>query len=139
MAVDHLALLHRLVEEVYNAGNLAVAEALYAPTVLVNDQPYTVDELVAAMRQVRTTLPDLQVTVEVLGLAGDLLAVAWTIQRTAGETAGSERESQWTSGWTGLRLLRVVEGKIMEVWLNAAARQQLEDLDLSHPRNLPLG
>ena len=139
MSVDHLALLHRLVEELYNEGNVAAAEALYAPTVLVNGEAYTVAELVAAMRQVRTTLPDLQVTVEVLGMSGDLLVVAWTIQRTAGEAAGSGRAPQRRGGWTGLRLLRVVEDRIVEVWLNGAAHQRLEDLDRYYLRDLPLG
>ena len=59
MAADetHTAILRRLVEEIYNRGNLAEAEALYAPTVLLNDQVFSITELKAAIHELRTVLP----------------------------------------------------------------------------------
>ena len=132
MAADetHTAILRRLVEEIYNRGNLAEDEALYAPTVLLNDQVFSITELKAAIHELRTVLPGFRVTLTAASSIGDLVEVHWTIHRSVSELPGGGGTSKPQGRWTGLRLFRIVDGKIVEVWYNRAAFEHLEAIGL---------
>jgi hypothetical protein len=126
----HTAIIHRLVEEVYNQGNLAVAEDIYAPTILLNDQVFSITELKAAIEELRTVLPDFRITLTAPYVVRDLVEAQWTIHGSVSELQRGGETSREQASWTGLRLFRIVDGKIVEVWCNRAAIDHLEAIGL---------
>ncbi len=135
--VDHTVLIQRLVTELYNQRNLAAAEALFAPTIQLNGQLFSVVELQEAIAALPTLLPGFHVTLDVMNAAEDWVVTHWTIHRTATEPRHGMDASTEPASWTGLRLFRFADDKIAEVWCNAAARHRLEDLELRPQWGLP--
>jgi hypothetical protein len=125
-----MALIQRLVAEGYNRGDPTVVEALYAPIVALNDQPFSVAELKAAVTLLPTVIRGFHVTVEPLLTAGKFIAVSWTIHRRVAAGDADSVGAAPAPSWTGRRLFHIVEGKIVAEWFNRAADQQLQELDM---------
>jgi steroid delta-isomerase-like uncharacterized protein len=81
MATDNIAVARRLIEEVWNKGNLGVIDQLVADG-FVGHQPFVgeVRGLAAFRSQVemyRRAFPDVHMTIEDIGTAGDRVFVRW--------------------------------------------------------------
>ena len=122
----HIQLIHQLVAEVFNGGNLALTEALYASTVRINGELFSAADLQDAQMLLHTVRPGREVTIEPVSVLDDLVLTSWTVHRTNIDPRDGADRAARSSSWTGLRLFRIVEGRITEVWFNAAARQHLE-------------
>ncbi|HEX2713926.1 MAG TPA: ester cyclase [Candidatus Acidoferrales bacterium] len=123
MSAENKALVRRWVEEMWNKGNLAVAEELFAPTYVAHD-PSTPDlgrgperEKKAATLY-RTAFPDLRLTIDDLIAEGETVVTRWTARGThKGELRGiSPTGKPFTV--TGISILRVSGGKTTEAWTN---------------------
>lgn len=124
-AEDNGALVRRSIEQIWNRGDLAVADDLFAPEYVLHPL-YRVDEAgqsgpLGVRQRVavwRAALRDLRITIEELVAAGDKVVTRWS-------GSGTDSEDHWwgtpASGkvvtWTAVLISRVADGKIAEEWL----------------------
>lgn len=133
---DRTALIECLVAEVYNQGNLAAIQELFTPTVLVDGYATTIEEFSDSIHCLRQMFPDLRVTLDTFCEVGELVAVHWTAQHY-GPSMPANRQHDRPGGRTDLRLFRIVHGRIVEVWYNWTALEQLEAQGVLHLAKLP--
>ena len=115
------AVVHRYVEEGYNAGNMAVIDELFA-TDFVNHDPSapTVRDL-EGMKQLilaqHAAFADLRTTIEDLVADGDKVVKRFIVRGThTGDFNGIPATGkQFTL--EGIDILRLVNGKIQEIWI----------------------
>ena len=132
-AEENKAIVRRVIEELWNKGNLAVIDELYAAD-FVRDDPATPgvpggpdsEKQVATMY--RSAFPDLRLTIEGMIAEGDQVALRWTSTGThRGDLQGlaPTGKSIQTSGIT---ILRFANGKVVEEcarWDTLGLMQQL--------------
>ncbi len=131
---ENKAIARRLYEEVWNKGNVVAVDELIAPNpVLHFEYPTNVlvpaemqlshEEFKQVVSQFRTTFPDLHYTVELQVAEGDLVVTRATARGThAGEYRGLTYKGIPPTGkqvtWTGIDIVRIADGKIVEHWSN---------------------
>jgi predicted ester cyclase len=82
---DNEALVRRLTDEVWNRGDLAGLEALYAP----DRMGRTLPELAATVSSLRAALPDLHLNIDESIAEEDKVVTRWTVRGThLGRLAG---------------------------------------------------
>lgn len=120
-AEENKALVRRLVEEVFNKRNLAVADELLTSESLNHDDPHEVgrvgaEPLKGAVQMLAAAFPDFHMTIEDLVAEGDKVVARVT-------TGGTHQGAFMGIAPTGKRftqhqmhLLRVVDGKVAEHW-----------------------
>jgi predicted ester cyclase len=141
---ENKAIARRLYEEALNTGELAVVDELVAPGIVLHyDYPADVPgplETVSGLEvikhfvsHVRTTFPDYHFTVELQIAEGDLVV-------TRGTARGTYRGRYWDSTWQGTlptgtqvswtetAIDRIVDGKIVENWINEDALGRLQQM-----------
>ena len=127
-AVENKALARRFVEEVWNKGNMAVADELFASDFddhrLLPGLPPGAEGYKQNILQLRKAFPDLHVTVEDLIAEGDKVVTRATVHGThTGELMARmgkvipPTSKQVT--WTGITIARVVAGKATDFWVEA--------------------
>ena len=121
-AEKNKAIVRRYTEEVWNQGNLAVVDEIFAAD-FVGHQPGSPDihgpeslKQFVAMR--RTAWPDLKFTVEDQIAEGDKVATRWTWSGThEGDLMGIPPTGLQATA-TGIGIHRIAGGKIVEQWVN---------------------
>ena len=125
MSTSVKELVRRYREELWNEGNLKVADEIIATdcryhiydplTTVLGTGP---ERAMKAVVQFRSAFPDLHVTIEDLFAEGDRAMVRWTFQGThTGELFGVA-PSRMKITIAGMDMYRVVDGKIQEYWVN---------------------
>jgi predicted ester cyclase len=108
----------RFIEEVWNGGNQTVAESLLDPA-LVNHDPdgQTTDyaQFLAFIRKTRSALPDIRFTIDDMIAEDDKVATRVTIQATQ-RGASADSGAGQTAAWSGIGIIRVEGGRIVEQW-----------------------
>lgn len=127
---DNQAIVRRAFEEIWNAGNLDLADDLYAPNHCNNDPvfpsvvpgPEGISTTVAVFR---AAFPDLQFTIEDLFAVEDRVVSRWTAQGThaadlkgIGPIIAGVPATQKHVTVKGMSIARVEDGKIQESWNN---------------------
>jgi steroid delta-isomerase-like uncharacterized protein len=117
------ALIRRWVEDGWNAGDLAVVDAIYAPDVVQHDpsSPAPVTSSAALKGYVsgfRTAFPDLHFTIDDLLAEGDKVLWRFTSQATHTGPLMNIPPTGKRATVTGMVLFRVTNDKIAEVWVN---------------------
>ena len=131
---DNKALVRRAFEEVFNKGNVAAVDRLFAPNFVVHlDYPTNVpvpaeyqqslEDLKQFISQFRTTFPDFHETVELQVVEGDMVVTRLTARGThTGEYRGLTYKGIPPTGkqvtWTETQIFRIADGKIAEQWSN---------------------
>jgi predicted ester cyclase len=141
---DNKAIARRLYEEALNTGNIAVVDELVAPNIVLHydypaDLPGLADTQLGLeaikhfVSHVRTTFPDYHFTVEFQVAEGDLVV-------TRGTARGTHQGEYWDSTfgdippttkqvtWTETVIDRIVDGKIVENWINEDALGRLQQI-----------
>ncbi len=129
---EHKALVRRFVDEVWNRGNLAVADELLSPA-----EAGPVKERVI---QVRTEVPDVEITIEEIVAEGDLVVTFETVRghhrpaparssAAASDSAGHTRSSTRPIAMARAVFYRVAAGKLTVV------RRLGDNRDLFPPRH----
>src|ERR1051326_863896 len=141
---DNKAIARRLYEEALNMGNVAEVDELVSPNIVLhydypadNSGPAQPQSGLEAIKyfvsQVRTTFPDYHFTVEFQVAEGDLVM-------THGTARGTHQGRYWGSTWqdipptakqvtwTETAIDRIVDGKIVENWINEDALGRLQQL-----------
>ena len=118
---ENKALARRVIEEMFNKGNLDVADELIAPDYVDHDPAMPEDvrgpegfkEYVSAYR---SAFSDLHVEIEEQLAEGDLVATRWTGTGTHdGELAGIPPTGNRVT-LPGMEIVRISGGKLVEGW-----------------------
>ena len=135
MVEQRKADIKRVVEEVYNKGNLDVMDEFQATNVVSHRRPPFPDiEGLEAVKQTirdfRSAFPDLQLTIDEIIVEGDRAALRWTLRGT--HTGKSSVMPVPPTGKqvtvVGCTIERWVGGKMVEQWMysdNLGMMQQL--------------
>ncbi len=115
------ATYRRMIDEVFNRGNLDVADEVTAPDIIDHSgmpgRPPGPEGVKWAAQMFRAAFPDLQVTVEDQVAEGDLLVNRFTVRGThQGEFAGVPATGK-TATVSGIDCLRIRDGKAAEHWM----------------------
>ena len=118
MAGENKAVVRRVIEEIVNGGNLALADTLVAPNYIYHGPgglefrgPEGFRQLVSVYR---TAFPDLRLTIDDIIAEDDKVVVRWTGRGThRGDLAGIAPTGRSTTV-TGMIISRLAEGKVVE-------------------------
>jgi steroid delta-isomerase-like uncharacterized protein len=133
MSEGNKNILRRLIEEVWNKGNLPVADELLAPT-YVNHEPSTPDvgrgpesEKKRATLY-RTAFPDFRLTIEDLTAEGEIVTARWSCRGThKGDLSGIAPTGKQFN-ISGISIARFAGGKMVEGWVNWDALGLMQQL-----------
>lgn len=125
MSEENRQLLHRWFEEVWNRGRAEAIDALFADDGIAHG---LADETGAPLRgpaafrefhrKFRGAFPDIVVTIEDTVAEGDLVAARCTVQAVhTGDDLGLPA-TQRPMQITGMSIVRIRDGKIVEAWNN---------------------
>jgi steroid delta-isomerase-like uncharacterized protein len=130
---NNKAIARLLTEEVFNRGNLAVADKIIAPD-FVHHDPNTKEfrsgpeGFKRFWAGYRAAFPDLHITIEQQIAEGDLVVDRWTGTGThQAELMGIAATGMQVT-LSGISIHRIVGGKITETWNNYDALSLLEQL-----------
>ncbi len=133
---DNKAVVRREFEEMLNqGGNLDAAAEIYAPNYVAHAATYGDIEGIEGAKQsaaaYRQTFPDLRTTIEDMVAEGDKVVVRY---RGSGTHEGATEAFGPPTGKrmeiTGITILRLSEGKIVEVWTNFDALGMMQQLGM---------
>jgi predicted ester cyclase len=131
MSEQNKTLARRWFEDLFSRGNLDVAnEILSAEFVdhLTHEDERGLEELKLYVSIYRTAFPDIQDAVEDIVAEGDKVVVRWTSGGIhQGEFMGVAPTGRHVT-FTGMRLFRIAENKIVESWVNIDERGLQEQL-----------
>ena len=119
-AEDNKAVIRRLIEEVYNQGNLDVVDELVAADIFnhpaVPEHQHGIDGFKHVMEWVRTFSSDVHYDIDAIIAEGDKVAVRMT---QSGTQTGPIRDLPPTDKRFSVDYVhwfRLAEGKIVEMW-----------------------
>ncbi|MEX2165686.1 MAG: ester cyclase [Methyloceanibacter sp.] len=140
MLAENKQIGQRVLVELWGEGKLQVADELYAPDYIdhVGRGPEA-SRVVgpAGIKQAvtlfRTAFPDLRYTVEAQIAEGELVLSRFSASGTQTGTFLGASPSGRSVSYTGMDLNRIVQGKIVESWVNYDALALLQQLGLVPP------
>ena len=119
MSEQNKELVRRVVEEIYNKGNLAAADELSASDLVIHLTSQEIrgrdgaKQYVAALR---AAFPDLHITIEDQIAEGDRVVTRWTVRGThAGEFHGISPTGKQVQV-AGTDIDRIADGEVVECW-----------------------
>jgi predicted SnoaL-like aldol condensation-catalyzing enzyme len=121
MAERNVAVVRRAVERIWNGGDLAAADSLFAPAYvnhggLIPDLVCGPEAIKISVALYRTAFPGLSIAIDSLVADGDSVELRWTAHGTSRDlplSAGLGSQSETLSGTTRSRLS---DGQIVESW-----------------------
>jgi len=135
-AEENKAIFRRFIEEVWNQGNLTVADELFAPDAFTPSAPQLPPgpEGVKTIATLwRTAFPDFQMTIEDLIAEEDKVAARFTERGThQGEFMGIAPTGRQMSV-TEIGILRMVDGKVTESWYEVDMLSLMQQLGVIPP------
>lgn len=111
------AIVQRLVDEVWNKGDLSLIEDLFVERCKVNGRYVTLEGLKERDARARESFPDAEYNVDDLIAAGDKVIIRW-------QARGAHKGTLWgiipPTGknviWRGMHIFHFENGKISEMW-----------------------
>ncbi len=134
-AEENKAIARRADEELFDRGNLDVADELFAPNFVYHDPasgedwrgPESVKQYATMLR---AAFPDLRYTVEDQIAEGDKVATRYTASGThRGELMGIAPTGNRVE-ITGISITRIEDGKIEEIWENYDTLGMMQQLGI---------
>jgi steroid delta-isomerase-like uncharacterized protein len=134
LSAENEALAQRFHMDIFQAGNLAVADEILAPDFAMHSPgapseltygPEGIKRFATAMR---TAFPDLQTTHEDTIAQGDKVVIRWTLSGThTGPWLGIPPTGR-SFGVSGIDIFRILDGKLAELWQEADTLGFLQQL-----------
>jgi len=133
MNAENESVVRRFFEELWNAGDLALADDIVAPQHVhhvgddVRHGPEGVRQMASSLRE---AFPDLHFTLEDVLSDADRVAVRWTATGTQTGAFFDLDPTGRHARWTGMDMVRLHDGQLVELWANAdgaALWEQLTD------------
>ena len=136
MSEQNKAIVRRLFEELWNKGNLSVADQLFSPNYAHHD-PSTPDvgrgpesEKKRATLY-RTAFPDLQLTIEDIIAEGETVMARWSCRGThKGDLSGIAPTGKQVT-ISGVTIARLTNGKLAEGYVNWDALGLMQQLGVA--------
>ncbi len=126
-------IMRRMIEEVWNQGNMATAEELFAPDHTSPSAPQLPpgsDGVKMLVQMFRAAMPDYQMSIDLL-VADENQVVGRFTQ--SGTHSGGDLMGMKPSGrkatWTEIGVLRIVDGKIAESWYEVDMLSMMQQLN----------
>jgi steroid delta-isomerase-like uncharacterized protein len=118
MSEENKAIVRRIVQEIWNAGNLDLADELvsadYVDNVAGSGSPVGPEGFKDAVNGVRAAFPDFTITINDMISEGDKVALVWTFIGThKGELMGIAPTEKLIE-FDGIYLYRFKDGKLVE-------------------------
>ena len=115
------ALVRRFYEEVWNEGDVEVAEEVFAPDYVRHDlRPTRAAPGGAGMAAIaaafRAAFPDLRMDVDLILSDGDLVAARWTSAGTFSGRWGDVSPTGVRAAFSGVNIFRIHDGRVVELW-----------------------
>ena len=115
------ALVRRFYDEVWNEGNVDVAEELFAPDYVRHDlRPTRAAPGGAGMAAIavafRGAFPDLRMDVDLILSDGGLVAARWTSTGTFSGQWGDVAPTRVRATFSGVNIFRIRDGRVVELW-----------------------
>lgn len=127
------AMVRLICDEVFNQGNLAVAEEVFAANYVEHfpGLPSGLDGFKHFLTMLRAAFPDLHVTLEDLIGEGDQVVWRWTMHGThQGELFRLPATGKQAT-WTEIQIGRFAGGKLVEHWMSFDRLDLLQQLGLA--------
>ena len=135
-AEDNKAVIRRFLKDIFEGGNLELADELFAPNYVLHD-PVVPEEVRGpeGMRRYvsmyRSAYPDTHFTIEDQISEGDRVVTRWTGQGTQqGELMGIAPTGNQVT-LAGIEFDRVSDGKMQETWVNYDALGMMQQLGVA--------
>jgi steroid delta-isomerase-like uncharacterized protein len=135
MSENNKAIVRRLVEEVWNKGNLSVADELFAPNYEHHDASTLDFGRGPESEKKRATLyraafPDLRLTIEEIIAEGEIVMTRWSCRGThKGDLSGIAPTGKQFN-ISGVTIARLANGKLAEGWVNWDALGLMQQLGI---------
>ena len=118
---DKAAVVRRVVEAIWNRGELAVADELFAPDYvnhqgLIPDLVRGPDAIKLSVALYRAAFPTLHITIEEVTADGEMVVLHWTAWRTAPEERTRSAPGDNEGRLTGVTRSQVAGGTIRASW-----------------------
>ncbi len=127
-AEDNKALARRAFEETVNEKNLAVFDELHVPDYVCHYASRTIqgrEPFKQFLSMLLTAFPDVHLTIEDTIGEGDRVVIRYTYRGThKGDLMGIPPTGKQVAV-TGIGIMRVANGKILEEWINSDLMQQI--------------
>jgi steroid delta-isomerase-like uncharacterized protein len=120
-AEDNKQLVRRFYDEVWQKGNLEVADEVFARDYVRHDlRPTTAAAGPEGQRQIaaafRAAFPDLRFDVEIVIAEGDNVAARWTASGTHTGAWGAVQPTGRFVTFSGVNIFRFEDGRVAEIW-----------------------
>jgi hypothetical protein len=130
------AIVLRVVDEIWNNGDLDLADDWFAPGYvnhggLITDLVRGPEAVKFAVAFFRRAFPRLRITVDDLTGAGDRLTFRWRAQSRAGGTGQLTPQAGPERSMSGMMSVRIRAGKIAESWIVWNAEDELRRLGMT--------
>lgn len=138
------ATIRRIPNEIYNQGQLAVADEVFEPeyiehTPLPPGFPTGVQAVKAYAAMLRAAFPDLKLTVEDEVAEGDRVVMRITYSGTqTGEFMGIPATGK-RAVWTQTHICRLANGRLAEHWVNADQLGMMQQLGVIPTQSAVVG
>jgi len=118
---DNKARIRQSIEAINN-GDIEGFFAAFAPTCIFQDRPGGGTNTLESAREnavaALAAFPDLHMTIEDLIAEGEKIAVRYTYHATHAANVMSTPPTGKQATWTGISILHMVDGKVVEDWAN---------------------
>jgi steroid delta-isomerase-like uncharacterized protein len=136
LAESILALARRSFDEIWNTGNLDVADELFSPDYVNHDPtspevPPGPEGVKQLARMYRRAFPDLRFIIDEMLATGDKVITRWTGQGTHRGALRGLPPTGRQARVTGISIHRIAGGRIVETWLNWDTLGLMEQLGAS--------
>ena len=131
--LSNVALVRRVIDEIWNAGNIDLADELFAPTYinhggLIPDLVQGPEGIKFSVALYRAAFPGLHVAVDDVRVDKDAVTLCWTAgSKGPGDGAGAA-PGRMGANLTGVTSNHVVDGQIQESWTSWDAALVLQRL-----------
>jgi predicted ester cyclase len=127
------AMVRLICDEVFNQGNLAVAEEVFAANYVEHfpGLPSGLDGFKHFLTMLRAAFPDLHVTLEDLIGEGDQVVWRWTMHGTHQGELFCLPATGKQATWTEIQIGRFAGGKLVEHWMSFDRLDLLQQLGLA--------
>ena len=120
-AADNARLVRQVIEEIWNGGDLELADQVFAPDYvnhggLIPDLVRGPEAIKLSVALYRLAFPAFRVAVVDVLAQGQMVALRWAAHTTAGHDGGSDAPDRDSDTQRGMTFGRVSDGQIMESW-----------------------
>lgn len=138
LSEHNAAIVRRVVEEIWNRGDLDLADSLFAPSYvnhygLISDLVLGSEAIKVSIALYRTAFPNLQITAHSLIAQGETVALRWTARNAGSDEQTAIAPSTTRGTLTGMTFCRLVGGKIAETWTSWDTAGVLRQLGVLPP------